>query len=62
MHLKNGLILSILLLVFLLCSGCAATKDIGRGVARMGQGVGQDLSLAGSSIMQFDEWFREHCW
>lgn len=62
MHFKNGLILLTLLLAFLFFSGCAATKDIGRGVARMGQGVGQDLSLAGSSIMQFDEWFREHCW
>lgn len=60
MHFKNGLVLTALLVVFLFCSGCETAKGIGDGVARMGQGVGQDLSLAGSSIMKLDEWFREN--
>ncbi len=62
MHFKNGLILTALLGVFLFCSGCETAKGIGDGVARMGQGVGQDLSKAGSAIMQFDEWFKENAW
>jgi len=62
LRLKNRAILGLLLGVLLFCSGCETCKGIGAGVARMGEGVSKDMSLAGSSLTRFDDWFKENCW